>query len=84
MTRAEMCANVELLFQAASEMRAAHGTEHVRHDFWFKLSDLLDHQALSAPSHVNLGTNAGWGCGCLDCHPTDAVHVARAYIGEQP
>lgn len=77
--------STELLLRAAKQIREARGGNI---NYNLAVANWLDHEALAADQvrHTNAGKAKrgalNWQCGCIDCVPTDAVAVARAYLGE--
>ena len=62
------------LREAAMDMRAKHGPDHVRHNFWCALADWLDNEARAAEAIPGDSPVLG----PLIRH---ALATARAYLG---
>jgi len=78
----EAAVSAEPLRHAAAEMRRQHGPEHVRHEFWGALADLMESQAawwedMAIPDPHGLEESP-----CQDCAVFHrATTVARIYLG---
>jgi hypothetical protein len=68
--------SAETLRHAAARMREAHGPDHPRHEFWHRLADLLDSEAVNAEAFATHKNPLG-------APSVHVIAVAHAYLGSR-